>query len=264
MQSLEFELISVYTMRIFSRITLMFSLFAVLVSGVSMPAVADDAAAAKNIRERLLAARPDIPILDIRPALLPGFYDVYLPAGQVLHFTADGKNFYTGDLYAVENQLVNLTEKGRSGERKEMIDEIDESQMVVFAPPKEKIKATVTVFTDIDCVFCRKLHNEVPELNRLGIAVRYLAYPRSGTGPDSASYMKLVSAWCADNPKIALTRAKAGESIPEMTCANPVASQYELGGRLGINSTPSLIYDDGTLARGYVPAAELAADLGIL
>ena len=244
------------------KILSVFALFAVVMSAVSQSALADDEKAEALIRERLIAARPDIPILDIQPAQIPGFYDVYLPAGQVLHFTADGKFFYTGDLYGVTDELVNLTESSRSGQRKEEIDNIDESQMVIFSPPEGRVKATVTVFTDIDCVFCRKLHNEVPELNRLGIAVRYLAYPRSG--PDTPSYDKLVSAWCAENPKLALTRAKAGQDVPEATCPNPVAAQYELGGRLGINSTPSLVYEDGTLARGYMPAADLAKALGIL
>lgn len=214
------------------------------------------------IIDRLKAARPDIPVLAIKPAQIPGFYDVFLPAGQVLHFAPDGKHFYTGDLYGVTDELVNLTEKGRSDDRKVLIDELDESQMVIFSPPEDRVKATVTVFTDIDCVFCRKLHKEVPELNRLGVAVRYLAYPRSGVG--SPSYDKLVSAWCSDNPKMALTRAKSGVDIPVATCDNPVAAQFELGGQLGINSTPSLIFDDGTLSRGFMPAAELAATLGVL
>mgnify|MGYP003637074170 CR=1 FL=1 len=215
-----------------------------------------------NIRARLMAARPDIPILAIQEAQIPGFYDVFLPAGQVLHFTADGKHFYTGDLYGVTDELVNLTEQGRAGERMQLLGSMEESQMVVFSPPKERVKATVTVFTDIDCVFCRKLHNEVPELNRLGIAIRYMAYPRSGLG--SPSYDKLVSAWCSDNPKMALTRAKAEIEIPEAHCDNPVAAQFELGGRLGINSTPTLIFEDGTLSRGYMPAADLATTLGVL
>lgn len=244
--------------KIFSK----FTLFALLASTFSHAVLADGDKAAELIRERLLAARPDIPILDIQPAQIPGFYDVYLPAGQVLHFTSDGKHFYTGDLYGVTDQLVNLTESSRSVQRKDVVDNIDESQMVIFSPPKGRVKATVTVFTDIDCVFCRKLHDEVPELNRLGIAVRYLAYPRSG--PNTPSYDKLVSAWCSENPKLALTRAKGGQDIPKASCENPVAAQYELGGQLGINSTPSMIYEDGTLARGYMPATQLAEALGLL
>ena len=218
--------------------------------------------ASDQIRARLLAARPDIPILDIQPTEMSGIYVVSLPAGQVLHFSADGQFFFNGDLYKVEDRLVNITEEGRSTARKAMMDELDESQMVVFSPAKERVKATLTIFTDIDCVFCRKLHNEVPELNRLGVAVRYLAYPRSGE--NTPSYDKLVSAWCAENPQIALTRAKAGETIEEALCVNPVASQYELGARLGVNSTPSVIYEDGTLAPGYKTAAEFAQILGVL
>lgn len=224
---------------------------------------AADKKAVKAITENLAAARPDIPILEIRSSELTGFYDVVLPAGQILHFTADGKNFFAGDLYSVNpTGLVNVSETGRNIERRRLMDELDESEMLVFAPPKELIKATITVFTDIDCVYCRKLHTEVPEMNRLGIAVRYLAYPRAGT--NSESYEKLVSAWCADNPKIALTRAKNGKPIEHVTCDNPVAAQYELGGRMGVNSTPSILLEDGTLSPGYLPAQKLAEELGIL
>lgn len=218
--------------------------------------------AAETITARLLAVRPDIPIIDIQPTAMPGIYQVDLPAGQALHFSADGNFFFSGDLYRLEDRLVNLTEEGRANGRKELIENLDESQMVVFSPAKERVKATITVFTDIDCVFCRKLHNEVPEMNRLGIAVRYLAYPRSGT--NTPSYDKLVNAWCAENPQIALTRAKAGQDLPEAKCVNPIASQYELAARLGINSTPSIVYEDGSLMPGYKTAAEFAKILGVL
>jgi thiol:disulfide interchange protein DsbC len=218
---------------------------------------------ASVIRQRLLQARPDLPVGEIVPGALPGFYSAVLEGGQVLHFTEDGRYFFAGDLYEVtSNQLVNVSEQGRTGKRKQLMSLLDESQMLVFAPPKERIKATITVFTDIDCGFCRKLHKEVPELNRLGIAIRYLAYPRAGMGSDS--YDKYVSAWCADNPKIAFTKAKAGQEIEERTCANPVAEQFQLGGLMGIDSTPSLIYDDGRLDPGYLPAEKLAAKLGVL
>lgn len=186
-----------------------------------------------------------------------------LLGGQTLYISSDGKYLFAGDLYEIlEVGLVNLTETGRSVQRKRLLDALDESEMLVFAPPKEMIKATVTVFTDIDCTYCRKLHREVPELNRLGIAVRYLAYPRAGTS--SESYNKFVSAWCADNPKAALTKAKNNQPIEEKTCDNPVAAQYKLGSTMGVNSTPSLVYEDGSMDPGYMPAAKLAERLGIL
>lgn len=236
--------------------------------GIALPLTAyadanDDLAKAEaQITKRLFEARPDIPILDIQPSQMPGFYLVSLPGGQTLHFSADGKYFYTGDLFEVSNQLVNVSEQSRSTARKEMLDTIDESQMVVFAPAKDRVKAQITVFTDIDCGWCRKLHNEVPKMNRLGIAVRYVAFPRGGI--DSQSYDKLVNAWCSDNPQIAMTRAKAGEELPDAKCVNPVASQYELAGRIGVNSTPSIVLDDGTLIPGFKTAEAFAELLGVL
>ena len=220
-------------------------------------------AAIAELRTRLIEARADLPILDIKPSQLEGFYEVTLLGGQRLHVRQDGEYIFASDLYRVSTTgFVNITEVSRNTNRKQLLDELDESQMVVFAPPRDQIKATVTVFTDVDCVYCRKLHQEVPEYNELGIAIRYLAYPRAGIGSDS--YKKLVSTWCADNPQKALTLAKLGEQIADRDCENPVASQYRLGSRMGVNSTPSLIYEDGSMIPGYVTATDLAQRLGIL
>ena len=246
------------------RKTLIFvMLLAIGLPGFAGPEKQSEEEIINTIRDRIMTSRPDLPISDIFPSQLDGFYDASLPGGQTLHISSDGKYLFTGDLYEIkEVGLVNLTETSRSVQRKHLLDDLDESEMLVFAPPKELIKATITVFTDIDCTYCRKLHKEVPELNRLGIAVRYLAYPRAGTS--SESYDKFVSAWCADNPKVALTRAKNNQPIEEKTCDNPVAAQYKLGSTMGVNSTPSLVYEDGSMDPGYMPAAKLAERLGIM
>jgi len=221
------------------------------------------AIASDKIRTRLKISRPALGIIDIRPSPIEGFYEVLMEIGKVFYFSENGHHFFTGDLYEVKlDGLANVSEDGRTRERKEIIDALDESEMLVFSPPKELVKATVTIFTDIDCIYCRKLHNEIPELNRLGIAVRYLAFPRSGV--NTASYNKYVSAWCSDTPKIAFTKAKMGESIPTKSCKNPIAKQLMLASRVGVNSTPALVFEDGSLQPGYAPAKALAAKLGIL
>lgn len=237
--------------------TILFSLLVVssLISGLVI------AKSPEDVRASLLKARPGLPIETIAESPIKGMYTVNLKGGQqVLHITDDGVFFIAGDLYQVtEAELVNVTESSRNGKRKELLDSLDESEMLVYAP--EKRLKTVTVFTDIDCTYCRKLHQEVPALNELGIAVRYLAYPRAGIS--SGSYDKLVSAWCADDPQAALTDAKAGKQIPAKTCANPVAKHYRLGSSFGVNGTPALVLEDGELLPGYMPAAALAAKLGI-
>ena len=132
--------------------------------------------------------------------------------------------------------------------------------MIVFAPKQSK--AHVYVFTDVDCYYCQKLHQEVPALEALGIEVRYLAYPRAGIGSDS--YQKIASAWCADDPQDSLTILKAGGDIPSNVCEdNPIAQQFALGSDLGVKGTPALITEAGVLLPGYMPADKLARALGL-
>ncbi len=215
-----------------------------------------------DVKAKLLQARPNLPIESIRTAELPGFVQVNLTGGHMLYVSEDAKYFIAGDLYRVDQtDFVNVSDEERNVSRKALIDSLDEEDMLVFTPGAGKVKATVTVFTDIDCGYCRKLHQEVPELNRLGIAVRYLAYPRAGI--DSDSYNKIVSAWCSNDPLDALTKAKRGEAIPTRKCDNPVARQYALGSEVGVTGTPTLIYDNGFMQGGYLPAKRLADRLGI-
>lgn len=241
--------------------TILIILFAIL---LPLAALAEEPTvlSLEEARAKLLLARADLPVADIKPSRLDGFYEVLLEGGMILYMDQSGSHFFAGDLFYVQPQgLVNATEVARVDERKALLASLDESSMVVFAPRPELIKATVTVFTDIDCGYCRKLHQEVPELNRYGIAVRYLAYPRAGLG--SESWDKAVSAWCADNQQIALTRAKAGKEIETRNCANPIAEQYALGEAFGVTGTPAVLYEDGTLQPGYLPAAQMAERLGL-
>lgn len=214
----------------------------------------------QEVKQKLLSSKPDLPVLSISKSPLEGFYQVSLSGGHILYVTHDARHFIAGDLYQVTaDDVVNLTEDDRNMRRKKLIGAVDDSETLIFAPAE--IKATVSVFTDVDCSYCRKLHREVPELNRMGIAIRYLAYPRAGI--HSRSYIKIVSAWCADNPQVALTKAKMGEEIPEKMCDNPVAKHFKLGSEVGVTGTPALVLEDGRLIPGYMPAADLAALLDL-
>lgn len=220
------------------------------------------AATADEIRAKLLAARDDLPVVDVRESVVPGFWEATLAEGTVLFVDDKAEYFIAGDLFRIiEGGFVNVSDEKRNGMRRDLLLSLNEEDMVIFSPPEQLKKATITVFTDIDCGYCRKLHQEIPELNRLGIEVRYLAYPRAG--PDSRSYDKIVSAWCADNPQLALTKAKLGQEIEERECDNPVAAQYVLGTEMGVTGTPAVVFDNGRLQPGYLPAEQLAKQLGI-
>jgi thiol:disulfide interchange protein DsbC len=231
---------------------------------VAAPAFATDENAAARILERLKVARPDISFGAPRQSVVPGLYEVGIGGGQVIYASEDGQYFIQGEMITLKgNQFVGVptaTEQAFQQERTQLIAAVRPEDTITFAPAEPK--ATVTVFTDIDCGFCRKFHKEVPELNRLGVAVRYLAFPRAGL--DSPSYRKIATAWCAADRQEALTRMKNGEQVPENVCAkNPIAAQFALGERVGVNGTPALVLPDGTLLPGFHAAGELAHILGI-
>ncbi|PCJ35555.1 MAG: protein-disulfide isomerase [Cellvibrionales bacterium] len=215
-----------------------------------------------KILTSLRSALPDFKYGDIMASPIPGISMVQVENGPLLYVYNDGEFFFDGDLYQVTGgRFINLKEKALSTVRKDLLAKIPLDEMIVFSP-KAAVKAVINVFTDVDCGYCRKLHKEVPELNAMGIEVRYLAFPRAGI--DSVSYQKIASAWCAENPQEALTALKNKQNIEQNVCAdNPVAKQYNLGQQMGVNGTPAIVLADGSLLPGYRPAADLARVLGI-
>jgi thiol:disulfide interchange protein DsbC len=218
---------------------------------------ADEPAAKGDPRVQLAAKIPGTRPEDLSPSPIPGMYEMRRGA-DIAYVSADGKYAITGDLYDIQSS-VNLTENTRRAARLKLMASMPESQMVVFSPPNPKY--TVTVFTDIDCPYCRKLHSQIADYNRLGIKVRYLFYPRSG--PDTESWAKAEQVWCASDRNDAFTRLKRGEKLNSTrTCkGSPIAQQYALGQKLSIGGTPAIILEDGDLLSGYLPPAMLAQRL---
>ncbi|MFO1351797.1 MAG: DsbC family protein [Gammaproteobacteria bacterium] len=233
------------------------SLFATLLVGAAVGLACVQAGAADpptlpdttKLQAALGGAKPD----SIAETAMPGLYEVTVGT-QVLYVSSDGRFAMEGDLIDL-NSARNLSEMRRSQLRLDALNGVGENNMVIFSP-KSEAKHTITVFTDIDCGYCRKLHKEISSYTDQGIRVRYMLFPRAGL--KSESYDKAVSVWCADNRQDAITRAKLGENIEHRSCANPVSDHYNLGLKLGVRGTPSIILDSGKLVPGYVPAEQLA------
>jgi thiol:disulfide interchange protein DsbC len=194
---------------------------------------------------------------DLRPSPIAGIYE-FMQGADISYLTADGKYFIDGNLYDMKSR-DNLTEALRAHARVALIGAVPESEMLIFSPANPKY--TITVFTDVDCAYCRKLHSEMAELNRLGIRVRYMFYPRSGPGTESWKKAEVV--WCSPNRNDALTRAKAGAALDmNRTCSpTPVKREYELGESLGVRGTPAIVTDNGDYISGYLPPRELVEQL---
>lgn len=210
---------------------------------------------AARARDALLKLDPKMPIERIGDAPLAGFQQAIV-GGQVIFVSNDGKYLMQGTLYDIAAKR-DMGEAAMAALRLDLLRSVPVSERIVFAPANPKY--TVTVFTDIECGYCRKMHSEIAEYNRQGIAIEYAAFPRMGLG--SEDYRKMVSVWCAADPKKALTDAKNDRPVPERNCTNPVALQYKLGQRMGLTGTPMVLAPDGTMLGGYVPPAQLRAAL---
>lgn len=234
--------------------------FAMLLVAFFIVDVAQAAAPSETeaIRARLHALIPDLRPDSIKPTPVDDMYEVRYGA-QILYLSGDGRYYFRGNLMDLE-QHKDLTEAARNKARINMLNKVDERQMIVFSPKNPK--HTITVFTDIDCPYCRKLHSQIAQYMGEGIKVRYLAFPRAGV--NSPSYDKAVNVWCAGNRKVALTRAKRDEPIPNKTCKNPVKTQMELGRLLGVSGTPAIVLENGEMIPGYQPPKVLAATLAAL
>ncbi|MGH8503458.1 MAG: DsbC family protein [Gammaproteobacteria bacterium] len=216
---------------------------------------ADEQDVTDRLRARLSALVPELQPDSIEPSPVEGIYQVAYGA-QILYISADGRYLLRGSLVDLENR-EDLTEAASAKVRRQTLDKLDEDQMIVFSP--EKPRHTITVFTDIDCGYCRKLHAEINQYLAQGIKVRYLAFPRAGV--NSTSYDKAVDVWCAQDRNVALTRAKRDEAVADESCDNPVKAQYELGQALGVSGTPAIMLENGEMIPGYQPAKPLAAML---
>ena len=245
---------TLYTATVF-LLTLAFS-----VTGFAAKA---DPEIAKVIVSRLSESRPDLKYGDVDTTPISGLYRVRVNTTQFLFASETGEYIMSGEMFqARPGMFVPVADLEAAGKRRELMAAVDTDDMIVF-PAVDETKAILYVFTDVDCGYCRKLHNEsLPGLTLAGVEVRYLAFPRAGIG--SGSYKKISSAWCADDRQTALTALKMGQAIEQRDCENnPVAAQYRLGQQAGVTGTPALIMEDGSLIPGYRPAEELLKMIGV-
>ena len=205
-------------------------------------------------KEALAAKLPGVEVSDITDSPVPGVYQVAV-GSKVAYVSQDGRYILEGDLYDL-NSNKNLTEETRAQARVALLASVDRDHMIVFSPKDGNVKHTITVFTDIDCGYCRQFHRDIAKVNALGIEVHYLFFPR--TGPNTESWAKAEKVWCAKDRKAALTSAKLGGQTPNAACPdNPVQMQWNLGRKIGVRGTPSIFSETGEILGGYLPPATL-------
>ena len=203
------------------------------------------------VEERMRTLAPSATSIAVSETPIDGILQVQIN-GDIIYTSSDGKYMIQGRVIDLDTR-EDLTETAKADLRKDLIANIDTKGQISFAPAEPEY--SLMVFTDIDCGYCRKLHEQIEEYNQQGIAINYMAFPRAGIG--SRSYEKFVSVWCADDKLDALTQAKLGAEPDPEQCENPIAEQYQLGVELGVTGTPALLTSSGQLIPGYVPPEQL-------
>jgi thiol:disulfide interchange protein DsbC len=223
-------------------------------AAVSLLSLAFSAAHAdeKTIKESIAKSMPTMKIDAIKASEVKGLYEISV-GSNVFYVSDDGKYLIEGHLIDIAARK-DLTEGKLNDSHVNALKKLGTDKMIIFKPKTSKY--TVTIFTDIDCGYCRKLHSELNSYMEEGITIQYIFFPRSGKNTES--YKKAVSVWCADDRKAALTAAKKGEAIKAKTCDNPVDEHMKLGAEFQVNGTPTIVSEKGQVYPGYLPAKQLA------
>jgi thiol:disulfide interchange protein DsbC len=240
-------------MKSISRVLPIAMILFVMLAASSSHAAEDVDEGAARVRSSLKVLIPHLKVDKISKTPIPGLYEVAF-GSHLVYVTDDGKYLLQGQITDLETREA-ITEKREQALKQAVLKGLDEKDMIVFGD--KDLPYTVTVFTDIDCGYCRRLHSQISEYNKLGIRIRYMAYPRAG--PGSQSEKDAIAVWCADDRKAALTMAKNGGEVPYRKCKNPVRAQYKLGQDFGIRGTPALVMQDGEVLPGYLPPKRLRA-----
>jgi len=219
---------------------------------VAKPAVAAQVPVPADVKARVIAKLHDVSPADVASSPVPGLYEVTM-GGLIAYVSGDGRYLVSGNIYDLDTE-VNLTATRRNAARAKALASLREDQMIIFSP--EKPKMTVTVFTDIDCGYCRKFHSHIADLNKAGVRVRYMMFPR--TGPETESWRKAENVWCSADRKEALTRAKKGETVKSKSCGDAaITAQYDTGEELGVEGTPAVFTQSGDYIGGYLTPEQL-------
>ncbi len=241
-------------------------LLLIVLAPLTLSVQAQEFAGSQALQDKLVqaivtASQGQLEILAIKETPLGNMFEVELNTGELLYSDISGDYLFAGDMYQTTGAgLMNLSSSTRQIRTLERIATIPEDQMIIFDPENE-IQATLTVFTDVDCTYCRALHRDMEDLLAKGIRIRYLAYPRGGEG--AGSFDKMISVWCSEDRHKSLTQAKNGQNLPIRDCETPVMSHYDVGNQIGISGTPALIFPDGRVIPGYMDVDRLVAMLNI-
>jgi thiol:disulfide interchange protein DsbC len=220
--------------------------------GKPAPLTAEAAAVKKLIEERF----PGAQVKHIAKTSYLGLYEAMFD-DQMLYVDPKVNYVFVGSIYDAKAK-TNLTEQ-----KTRQINRIAFAELPLNLAIK-KVKGDgsrkLVVFSDADCPFCARLEETLKDVNN--VTIYTFMYPIDQLHPDAARKQRLI--WCAEDRAKAWDQFFVNGTLPSNSgdCENPIAATAALGQKLRVTATPTLVFADGTVAPGALPAANLEAELG--
>ncbi|MCG9683789.1 bifunctional protein-disulfide isomerase/oxidoreductase DsbC [Vibrio sp. Isolate23] len=240
-------------MSVLRRVTLLTLPLLVAAQAVSAAEVKFDTA---QLEERF--AKLGLEVKKVAPADIDGLVEVQT-SGGILFASPDGEYFLAGTLYKLDGngQYEDVLAKRQAPINAAKIEAFKDS-MIDFKAKDEKY--VITVFTDITCGYCVRLHNQMKDYNDLGITIRYMAYPRQGATGSVADQMAAI--WGSDDQQAAMHNGKVKREFPDKSkdfakYQEIIKEHYTLGRELGISGTPAIFLPNGEMVGGYLPPEQM-------
>jgi thiol:disulfide interchange protein DsbC len=215
----------------------------------------------QSISDKLETSLAKLKVASVVKTAWPGMYEVALESGAILFSDENAEYLMVGEMlsFTKDKRIVNLSQQKFQKTVAKELAAVPEKQQIIYTAENEK--TSITVFTDISCFYCKKLHKAIPELQENGVTVKYMAFPRAGANSDIAEQMSAI--WCAKDKAKAMTLAKQNGRVEVNECDSPVAQQFFMGNKLGVSATPTIFTEEGEKIAGFASVGDLLNTLGL-
>ncbi len=237
------------TKKIWTALTAL-AMSALLISG---GVLAQDSAKLEQIKKAVQAKLPpkagDVDSVTKTPYL--GLYEVN--AGGDIFYTDENVTYlFLGEVIEAKT-LQNLTEERRRKLNAIKWDTLPLNKAIKLVRGNGKRK--IAVFSDPDCPFCKRFEKQMLSVNDVTIYTFLL--PIASLHPQAPEKSKDI--WCAaDRTKAWYDLMLKDVAVPDAPdCETPINDIAQIGQKHRINGTPTLVFADGRVVPGAVPATEV-------
>lgn len=200
-----------------------------------------------RIKKLIETKFPKAEVSHVAKSNVLGLYEAMV--GDRLVYTDSKVNYlFLGEIIDIE-RMVSLT-----GERMQKLRVLPWNELPLDLAIKfvrGKGEREIAIFSDADCPFCKRLENELKDMDNVTMYTFLL--PIESLHPDAGRKSKMI--WCSADRAKAYYDFMLQNVMPttDGNCDNPVEKVIALGQKYRINATPTMVFRDGRIVSGALP-----------